>query len=353
MSIPTIVFDGGDTLIKVDPAQTGPMMDWPVLEAVAGVPEMLGALDGRYRLVVGSNASDSDGAMVKAAMARIGLDRAFAAYFTRAELNGARKPELAFFLALEQKLGVPRSELVMVGDSYTFDILGATGAGWRSIWFNPRCEVVPALAPEHSAEIRFMKDLPAVLYHLSLPSITESHAWLAGQGASANLLVHVDMVAALAYQMAVWLRQAGEEVDPVLVHRGGLLHDLAKITARPLKADHGQLAAKILAERGQQELGQIALRHMLFNLLDKANSPRSWEEKLVYFADKLVESGQIVHFHERLAALRARYKIAAPEEEMNTLVAALGALEREICLPLSWTPVELLGQLKTAYFGRR
>ena len=353
MSIPTIVFDGGDTLIKVDPAQTGPMMDWPVLEAVAGVPELLGALDGRYRLVVGSNASDSNGTKIKAAMARLGIDQTFTAYFTQAELNGARKPDLAFFLALEQKLGVSRSELVMVGDSYTFDILGAAGAGWRSIWFNPRGEVVPALAPEHSAEIRFMKDLPAVLYHLNLPSIAESHAWLAGQGASANLLVHVDMVAALAYQMAVWLRQAGEEVDPVLAHRGGLLHDLAKITARPLKADHGVMAAKMLAERGQPELAQIALRHMLFNLLDKANSPRSWEEKLVYFADKLVESGQIVHFHERLAALRERYKIATPEEEMNALLAALGALESEICRPLSWTSAKLLQQLKAAYFGSR
>jgi len=353
MPITTIVFDGGDTLIKVDPAQTGPMMDWPVLEAVVGVPEMLGALDGRYRLVVGSNASDSDGAKVKAAMARLGIGQAFAACFTQAELAGARKPDLVFFLALEQKLGVPRSELVMVGDSYTFDILGAAGAGWRSVWFNPRSEAVPALAPEHSAEIRSMKDLPAVLYHLNLPSIAESHAWLAGQGASANLLVHVDMVAALSYQMAVWLRQAGEDIDPVLAHRGGLLHDLAKITARPLKADHGQLAAKILAERGQQELGQIALRHMLFNLLDKANRPRSWEEKLVYFADKLVESGQIVHFHERLAALRERYKIVTPEEEMNALLAALGALESEICRPLSWTPAELLEQLKIAYFGRR
>lgn len=353
MPIPTIVFDGGDTLIKVDPAQTGPMMDWPVLEAVSGISEMLAALNGRYRLVVGSNAGDSDGAKVKSALARLGMDRAFAAYFTPAELNGARKPDLAFFLALEQKLGVPRSEIVMVGDSYTFDILGATRAGWRSVWFNPRDEVVSTLAPEHSAEIRSMKDLPAVLNHLDLPSIAESHTWLAGQGASANLLVHVDMVAALSYQMANWLRRAGEKVDPVLAHRGGLLHDLAKITARPLKADHGQLAAKILAERGQQELGQIALRHMLFNLLDKANSPRSWEEKLVYFADKLVESGQIVHFHDRLAALRERYRIVTPEEEMNVLVAALGVLESEICRPLFWTPLELLGQLKTAYFGRR
>ena len=314
---------------------------------------MLDALDGRYRLVVGSNASDSDGAQVKAAMARLGLDQDFTAFYTPAELDGARKPEPAFFLALEQKLGIPRSEMVMVGDSYTFDILGAAGAGWRSVWFNPRGTAAPALAPQHSAEILSMTDLPVALNHLALPSIAESRAWLIDQDASANLLVHVDMVAALSYQIAVWLRQAGEEVDPVLAHRGGLLHDLAKITARPLKVDHGILAAKMLAERGQLELGQIAQRHMLFNLLDEANRPCSWEEKLVYFADKLVESGQIVHFHERLAALRERYRIATPKEEINALIAALTELESEICQPLLWTPAELLEQLKTAYFGCR
>ncbi|MFA5836259.1 MAG: HAD-IA family hydrolase [Bellilinea sp.] len=352
MPVTTIIFDAGDTLINLNSDDSRPMVEWDVLEAVAGVKEMLDRLNGRYRLAVGSNADVSDGPMLAAALARLGIAQYFSDFFSSVDLN-KRKPDPAFFKIIEKSMGVLPSEVVMVGDSYVNDVLGAVGASWRAVWFNPSGAAVTGLAPQHSAEVTLMVDLPKALGPIDLPSISQSHAWLAEQSASANLLVHVDLVAALAYQMAVWLRQAGEEVDPVLVHRGGLLHDLAKITAQPLKADHGQLADKILAERGQQELGQIALRHMLFNLLDKANSPRSWEEKLVYFADKLVESGQIVHFHERLAALRARYKIAAPEEEMNTLVAALGALEREICLPLSWTPVELLGQLKTAYFGRR
>lgn len=351
MPVTTIIFDAGDTLINLNSDDSRPMVEWDVLEAVAGVKEMLDRLNGRHRLAVGSNADVSDGPMLAAALARLGIAQYFSDFFSSVDLN-KRKPDPAFFKIIEKSMGVLPSEVVMIGDSYVNDVLGAVEASWRAVWFNPSGAAVTGLAPQHSAEVTLMADLPKALGLIDLPSISQSHAWLVEQGASANLLVHVDMVAALAYQMAVWLRQAGERINPVLAHRGGLLHDLAKITARPLKANHGALAAEMLAEHGQPELAEIARRHMLFNLVDPSNPPCSWEEKLVYFADKLVESSQIVHFRDRLAALRERYKIVAPEEEMNALVAALGILESEICRPLSWTPLELLGQLKTAYFGR-
>jgi len=353
MPVNTIVFDGGDTLVVVDPALSGPMAYWPQLEVVSGVREMLGKLDGRYRLVIGSNAGDSDALLVKAAMVRLGLDAPFAAFFTPAELDGSRKPDPAFYLSLEQRLGVHHSELVMVGDSYHNDVAGAVKAGWRAVWYNPTGQTAPALAPLHSAEILRMADLPLALENIGWPSILEAVNWLVEQGASANLLSHVNMVAALAYQMAVWLRHAGEQVNPVLAHRSGLLHDLAKVPARAQKLDHGRLAAEMLADRGQPELAQIADRHVLFNLIHEDRRPRTWEEKLVYFADKLVERGQIVTFRQRLEALQERYKGPTSEQDLNELIQAIGMLESEICRPLDWTPEQLLEKLRTAYYGIR
>ncbi len=348
MPVSTIVFDGGDTLVVVDPALSGPMAFWPQLEAVTGVRKMLSELNRGYRLVVGSNATDSDALLVNAAMARLGLDAHFAAYFTPAELDGARKPDPAFYLSIEHHLGVHPSELVMVGDSYRNDVSGAVKAGWRAVWYNPSGQAAPGLAPLHSAEILSMEDLPSALESIEWPSITESIDWLVEQGARAKLLSHVNMVAALAYQMGVWLRRAGEVVNPVLVHRGGLLHDLAKIPAKAQGVDHGRLAAEMLADRGQPELAEIADRHVLFNLIHDDRCPRTWEEKLVYFADKLVERGQIVNFQQRLAAMQERYKKPTSETEMNKLVFALSELESEICRPLGWSPEQLLGQLRTA-----
>lgn len=349
MPVDTIVFDGGDTLVVVDPALSGPMAFWPRLEAVTGVRKMLEELNRGYRLVVGSNAADSDAALIKAAMVRLGLDGPFSAYFTPAELDGARKPDPAFYLSLQQRLGVHPSELVMVGDSYRIDVSGAVMAGWRAVWYNPSGQTAPGLAPLHSAEILRMEDLPSALENIEWPSITGSVDWLVEQGASASLLSHVHMVAALAYQMGVWLRQAGEGVNPVLAHRGGLLHDLAKIPAKVQGVDHGRLAAEMLTDRGQPELAEIADRHVLFNLIREDRCPRTWEEKLVYFADKLVERGQIVNFQQRLAAMQERYKKPTSETEMNKLVIALSELEAEICRPLGWSPEQLLSKLRTAY----
>lgn len=349
MAIHTIVFDAGDTIILTHPEFSGSMAHWPRLEAVPGVGEMLSALADRYPLVVASNAADSNAPLVRAGMVRLGLADFFSSFFTPAELNGARKPEQAFFLALEQQLGVSRSELVMVGDGYANDIVGAAQAGWRGVWFNPAGNSAPGLNPLHSAEITHMTDLPDALEDLDLPSVSTALAWLAGQGAGVNLIQHITMVAALAYQMAVWLRQAGEKVNPVLAHRGGLLHDLAKVPAREQRTDHGRMAALILAERGQPVLARIADRHLFFNIISQERRPETWEERLVYFADRLVERGKIVPFEQRLAAMVERHGRMMPEEEMDHIIDAILSLESDISRRLGWSGDQLLDQLRQAY----
>lgn len=350
MSVSTIVFDAGDTLIVIDPAETSPMVEWAALEAVPGVSEALAGLDGKYQLAVASNADVSNGPMIAAALARLGLEKWFTYTFSSVDLK-ARKPDLRFFKLVETALGVPSSQIAMVGDSYANDVAGAVQAGWRSVWYNPAGMAAPGLAPLHDAELNRMVDLPLALENLDLPTISEANEWLAEQEAGAKLMNHVSMVAALAYQLAVWLRQAGEYVDPVLTHRGGLLHDLAKVPAKAQNVDHGRLAGKMLTDRGQPILAQIADRHVLFNLLDEHRTPRTWEEKLVYYADKLVERGKIVNFRQRLAAMRERYKQPAPEEEMDRLISAISMLENEICGRLRRTPEQLLEQLRIAHTG--
>lgn len=345
----TIVFDGGDTLVVVDPDQVGPMVYWPRLEAVPGVKEMLANLGNDYRLVIGTNAGDSDASLVKAAMARLGIDWPFQEVYTPLELGGARKPELEFFRAIERALGCQPSELVMVGDSFTNDMVGAVRAGWKAVWYNQSGKAAPGLVPIHDAEILTMSDLPGVLDRLTLPTVAEAKAWLVEQNGPGRLLDHVEMVAAVAYQMAVFLRKTGEKVDPVLTHRAGLLHDLAKKPARQQNIGHGILAGEMLRQRGQPILAEIVSRHVLFDILNQDRRPRTWEEKLVFFADKMVEMERIVSFHDRLAALQQRYRIPTPQMELDALVNALTALEADICRPLHWMPAQLLRELQLAY----
>jgi putative nucleotidyltransferase with HDIG domain len=351
-----LVFDWGNTLMRVFPEYNGPMADWPEVAEVAGVVETLEALLGNYPMVVATNAGDSKTEQVWKALRRVGLGEYFKAVFTSGEL-GAKKPELRFFRGLESVLARAPYNLVMIGDDFHADVLGAKNAGWKTIWYNPGWQAAPGLLPLHDAEIHDLRELPGALGSLSLPDQATCLAWLIDRGTPHNILAHIQLVAAIAYQLAAWLGQAGEAVDPVLTHRGAMLHDLAKFESVQKKdfqrsvdsteyIDHAELASKLLMERGQPELAEIAARHMLYSDPADPRRPRTWEQKLVHFADKLAEGTSLVAVDDRLRALQERYPQAA--QEMTGSKPILTALQQEICGRLHLPVDDLIARLRQA-----
>lgn len=345
-----LIFDWGDTLMKVFPQFSGPMAEWPEVANVDGAVEALESLQGRHSMVVATNASDSDASSVWKALKRVGLAAYFKAVFTTREMDGARKPELRFFRQLENVLDRPPHQLVMVGDSYAGDALGAKAAGWHAIWYNPRHQMAPGCIPLHDAEIYDLRSLPAVLNRPWLPDVATCQGWLAERGTPYNILTHIQLVASTAYLLASWLAEAGEPVDPVLTHRGGMLHDLAKIDSIRLKKEHGEhgdhaaMASELLIARGQPELAAIADRHMIYSDPEYPRRPVTWEQRLVNFADKLAEGSQLVAIEERLTALKGRYPTFA--EEMEKSMPVLQALQADICDRLGISSTELVEKLR-------
>jgi len=333
--INVFLFDWGDTLMRVFPEYSGPMAHWPQVEAIPGAMEALSALKGNFQLVVATNAAESGQALVRQALAMVDEDRYIDRIFTTQE-TGSRKPEPAFFARILSDLGISPPQAAMVGDSYEVDMCGATRAGLRAVWFNPAGEECPDGHPPHDVELLSMADLPLILDRFSLPTIPECLDWLEEQGLPDNIVAHSRMVARLAYRLAVWLRQAGESVDPVITHRGGLLHDLDKISSRQQGIDHARLSARLLAERGQPVLAEIARRHLVDSYGDPERAPRTWEEKLVFYADKLVEGDKVVRFPERMAALLERYPDYA--EKIRQHAPDVVAVESEICSVLGLSP---------------
>ncbi len=61
---------------------------------------------------------------------------------------GFAKPKLGFFQAVENAMGLEKSESYMIGDSYINDIAGAMQMGWNTIWLNRRSMIVDKLAGE-------------------------------------------------------------------------------------------------------------------------------------------------------------------------------------------------------------
>jgi len=232
-----------------------------------------------------------------------------------------------------------KDDLVLVSCDYSW-INWAKGKGLRAIWLNPEGLPCPAVHPLHDLEIRDPAELQKPL-NFSLPDLAETLEILRGHGVPENVIKHSAAVAGVAHFLAQRLRARGIEIDPLLVHRGGLLHDLDKVSSLNEDTEHGVKAAEILANLGYPELGKIAEAHVL----KPGRLPRSWPEKLVFLADKLVEGGEVVGLSSRLSALRERY----PQfrEQIAASKPFVRSLQNQILLALGLSEEELLQELKS------
>ena len=345
--IKTLVFDWGNTLMINFPQFDGKMADWPTVQAVEHANAVLEQLSKKYQIVVATNALESDHEDVKKALARVNLDSWISQIFTCREL-GSCKPEIGFFEAIEAFTHSNQHEIVLIGDDYFSDIMGAKQAGWSAIWLNPTHQTAPNQLPLQDVDVVSLALLPHALEQGFYPDLNQSLAFCSQNGFGAALYSHSFLVAECAYQLSVWLRSAGIEINPILAHRGGLLHDIAKmqsLNTKPQK-DHGIEGAQVLYKLNQPELAEITLRHMLNCLSEPERMPRSWEEKIVNYADKLAEGSSLVSIDERILALQQRY----PDyrQSIETHFPALRKIEAEITSTLKATPEGLLEKLRGA-----
>ncbi|HMN12659.1 MAG TPA: HAD-IIIA family hydrolase [Bellilinea sp.] len=347
MSIQALIFDFGGTLIDESKGFEGPCVFWPEIDLLPGVAETVPELGRKYKLLVASNAEQSNGEMIHAALKRAGIGQHFEACYTPKELDGARKPNREFLTRILEQHSLSLFEAVMVGDMYKTDILGAHNAGMKSIWLNPAQTPAPALTPLCTASLANFSELSDVLSKPFLPDLPEISGLYARQKDSFYLRAHVEMVASCAYAMAVLLAKNGVSINTILAHRGGYLHDLGKISAAEQKIPHDKVGERILTEAGWPLLGRIARSHMLSNLLKDELKPRTIEEKVVYIADKMIINGQLGTIGERMEGLRTRYRIS--DAEMNPIVEAVNELEGELCQLMGIEQAQLLPALESMF----
>jgi putative hydrolase of the HAD superfamily len=319
---------------------------------VEGAHQTLEQLSEHYRLFVATNAEASTAAQVAAALNRVDLGTHIEQVFTMNETR-ARKPEPQYYHALSKLTGFSAEACLMVGDDPINDITGAQEAGWKTAWLNPAYAPWPNLLPRHDFELYRLIDLPLRLAEDPLPTFSQSMRWLVKNGASFHLIQHVQSVAAVAYRMALWMRANGHIVNPLLAHRGGLLHDVAKLhpDREPEEIiDHGRKGFQLLNHYGYTQVALLADRHMLFHLKHAERGPQTWEEKLVHFADKIIEGSQVVSIEARLSSLRQRYHIN--QENLQAIHPALVELQAELCDAAGIQPFELVEKLKAAFMDR-
>lgn len=127
---------------------------------VEGAHELLDYLSGQgYRLFIASNGFTE---VQSKKIARAGMEGRFEKVFL-SEALGVNKPSPLFFSRALDEAGLRADEVIMIGDNYHTDILGAISSGIASIYFNPEDKALDKemQAPDHM--VRSLREIYALL----------------------------------------------------------------------------------------------------------------------------------------------------------------------------------------------
>ena len=164
-----------------------------------------------------------------------------------------------------------------------------------------------------------------------LPSREQALQLLRENHCSVKVVKHCRAVAGLAVETAEVLQKKGLRVDVELVEVGALLHDLGR--SRTHSVDHAVIGAKLAEAAGLPEnVVSIIKRHVGGGITTEEAEKLGWpkgnyvpktlEEKIVSYADKLIETAQRVPIELTLEKLR--------EEKLDVAAERVRALHDEI-----------------------
>jgi HD superfamily phosphohydrolase YqeK len=205
----------------------------------------------------------------------------------------------------------------------------------------------------------------------SLPSNKECFAILAEYHVPPHIVNHSKAVAKLAVFLARRLNENGAEVNIILLEGACLLHDLLrvhdfkesdydnfeqnlpeeekakwqKLRSKYKSSSHEDAAYDILKHK-YPVIALTIKRHRYMALLDEKEKPQSWEEKLLYYADKRVMHETIVSLKERLTEGHKRNIFqhgSATQSKINTAKVdpLIYEMEKEIFGKISLDPLEV------------
>ena len=143
-------------------------------------------------------------------------------------------------------------------------------------------------------DYRMLNELAAREY---VPSETECLAFHEMLGSPPKVLAHCLATAKVARELGETLSPAGG-VDPLLLHRAALVHDIARTRPR-----HAEAAGDILEQWGFPSLAGPVRVHMDI----PQREPLLSNASLLYLADKLTSGAEIMSLESRKQEMRERF----------------------------------------------
>ena len=168
-----------------------------------------------------------------------------------------------------------------------------------------------------------------------LPTREEALQFLRQSGCRGNAIRHAEKVSELAREIAEACQKNGSLVDLELVEVGGLLHDIGR--GKTHSVHHAVIGAEVARSLGLPEpVVSIIKKHVGGGITAREAKKLGWpkdvyvpqtlEEKIVCYADKLIEGSRRVPLEKTIDQLSQELPPAAIEriwklhEEMLALV---------------------------------
>ena len=155
-----------------------------------------------------------------------------------------------------------------------------------------------------------------------LPTREQAIQLLLENGCPPKVITHCEAVAESALEIADKLEKKGLKIDRKLVEAGALLHDLGR--SKTHNVDHGVVGANMAESANLPEsLVKIIKRHVgggitpeeakAFGWPEDVYVPVTLEEKIVSYADKLIDRSKPVSITVEIGRLLYENKVEAAE----------------------------------------
>lgn len=164
-------------------------------------------------------------------------------------------------------------------------------------------------------------------------------------GTPENVIKHMQKVAYVCEKIANAMLSKGIKVDKEAMVNAALLHDTLRMIDfkdqsawQKLKNEfaglhHEAAMAKFLEGMGEKKLANLVEKHGFFEI----DNLKTWEEKILYYADKRVDHDQVVSLKKRFIEGKKRNaSMNDDEEKVKTTEEKVFKLEKEF--------IEILGK---------
>ena len=124
-----------------------------------------------------------------------------------------------------------------------------------------------------------------------------------------KVILHSKAVCKVAEKIADSLIKRKIKINKKLVIAAAMLHDVERGRDK-----HVAMGIKLLKNLGYPEVANVVKKHSLYKLEVKNRQPATWEEKIVFYADKRCVGNKVVSVEERFGTLEKYYKVNLSKE---------------------------------------